>query len=511
MRKQIDRLLKSSESRLLDSSNFKHTVFTPVLDIKINTTENYVYCSSFQNAWNNFRSEVFKDTLEISSADSAEIIMKLEEALKQKTTLDDEYQVSLAGRGRDGIVSKINAELMEKFKTNHFDTEIKTDEVLIYSRFKKTYSLEYTLDSIIEHKLDFTDGSLAGEISYECFGIEDNIIGDKTCENQVSQIDVLYGKNTFWWKEAHAANEPICYPRGVILRLKLKNCDDEFIMASDDFMHFDDTKYTLLKLYNEINDIASNKKFNYINLEVFCINHYFNEEFFGPKFDSFSKKVKKIKIEDLRSDTKQEFLEKFREKAGLDETEFKMLCKYIDTMDERMITKYRNPKLVPSRILFPKLDFKLSIAYPLFNNAHFKINGIQDVDLKMKFSAPSDIKMFYEHLSCAVFMSNPILYIKKKNAKLPYFMVCMNNSEIFKKDDTYLKYGEQYYQKALKKRESDPWFDDWNEYYYEVLFKARRDSFIPKIETSTPETIIINGRNIWRYKILNKDEFIDRD
>ncbi len=180
-------------------------------------------------------------------------------------------------------------------------------------------------------------------------------------------------------------------------------------------------------------------------------------------------------------------------------------------MDERMITKYRNPKLVPSRILFPKLDFKLSIAYPLFNNAHFKINGIQDVDLKMKFSAPSDIKMFYEHLSCAVFMSNPILYIKKKNAKLPYFMVCMNNSEIFKKDDTYLKYGEQYYQKALKKRESDPWFDDWNEYYYEVLFKARRDSFIPKIETSTPETIIINGRNIWRYKILNKDEFIDRD
>lgn len=104
-----------------------------------------------------------------------------------------------------------------------------------------------------------------------------------------------------------------------------------------------------------------------------------------------------------------------------------------------------------------------------------------------------------------------ILYIKKKNAKLPYFMVCMNNFGIFKKDDTYLKYGEQYYQKAFKKGESDPWFDDWNEYYYEVLFKAGRDSSILKIETSTPETVIINGRTIWRYKILNKDEFIDRD
>lgn len=512
MRKQIDQLLKSSEAQLLDSSNFKHTVFTPVLDIKINTTENFVYCSSFQNAWNNFRSEVFEDTLEISAADSAEIIMKLEEALSQKATLDDEYHVSLAGRGRDGIVSKINAELMEKFKTNHFDAEIKTDEVLIYSRFKKTYSLEYPLDSIIEHKLESTDGSFAGEISYECFGIEDNIIGDKTCENQVSQIDVLYGKDTFWWEESNAANEPICYPRGVILRFKLKNCDDEFIMASDNFMHFEDTENTLLKLYYEINDIASNKKFNYINLKVFYIDHYFNEEFFGSKFDGFSQKVKKINIEDIRSDTKQEFLEKFREKAGLDEIEFKMLCKYIDEMDERMNTKYRNPKIVPSRFIFPKLDFKLSIAYPLFSNAKFRVSGIQDIDLKMKFSAPSDIKMFYEQFSLAcVFMSKPILYIKKKNAKLPYFMVCMNNSEIFKKDDAYLKYGEQYYQKALKKRESDPWFDDWNEYYYEVLFKARRDSSIPKIKTSTPETIIINGRTIWRYKILNKDQFIDRN
>lgn len=401
-RNKADRLLKLNEPRLLDSSSFKHTVFTPVLDIKINTTENYIYCSSFQDAWNSFRSDVFKDTLEISLADSDEIIMKLEEALSQKTMLDDDYHVSLAGRGSDGIVAKINAELAKKFKTSQFDAEIKTDEILVYSRLKKTYSLEYPLDNIIEHKLDFTDGSFAGEISYECFGIEDNIIGDKTCENQVSQIDVLYGKNIYFWNEANAINEPICYPRGVILRFKLKNCDDEFIMASNDFMHFDDTKYTLLKLYYEINDIASNKKFNYINLEVFYTNHHLNEEFFGSKFDTFSQKVKKINIEDIRSDTKQEFLKKFREKAGLDETEFKMLCKYIDTMDERMITKYRNPKFVPSRILFPKLDFKLSIAYPLFNNAHFKVSGIQDVDLKMKFSAPSDIKMFYEHLSCGV-------------------------------------------------------------------------------------------------------------
>ena len=137
-RNKADRLLKLNEPRLLDSSSFKHTVFTPVLDIKINTVENYVYCSSFQDAWNNFRSDVFKDTLEISSADSDEIIMKLEEALSQKAMLDDDYHVSLAGRGSDGIVAKINTELAKKFKTNQFDAEIKTGEVLIYESTPKS-------------------------------------------------------------------------------------------------------------------------------------------------------------------------------------------------------------------------------------------------------------------------------------------------------------------------------------------------------------------------------------
>ncbi len=172
MRKQIDQLIKSGEPHLLDSSNFKHTVFTPVLDIKINTTENFVYCSSFQNAWKSFRSEVFNDTLEISAADSAEIIMKLEEALKQKTMLDDKYQVSLAGRGGDGIVAKIKAELMKKFKTNHFDAEIKTDEVLIYSRFKKTYELEYLLDEFLDHDF-YLMNPTGGRTYLKSYGIQD--------------------------------------------------------------------------------------------------------------------------------------------------------------------------------------------------------------------------------------------------------------------------------------------------------------------------------------------------
>ncbi|NMD00011.1 MAG: hypothetical protein GYA62_09855 [Bacteroidales bacterium] len=478
MRKQIDQLLKSSESQLLDSSNFKHTVFTPVLDIKINTTENYVYCSSFQNAWSNFRSDVFKDTLEISAADSVEIIMKLEEALKQKTMLDDEYQVSLAGSGGDGIVSKINAELMEKFKNNHFDVEIKTDEVLIYSRFKKTYELEYPLDEFLDRGLSFSNRS-GGSVTVKSFGFQDNIVGDRNCEIKINQIELLYCKNDRFWNEVTFRDRPFCYPDGVILRFKLKGSDDEFIMATDEFItHANDTENTLLKMYNKINDLVTNKKFNYFNLSVFYENGYTNEEFFGSIFKNFSEKVKKIKIEDIRSDTKQEYLEKFRIKAGLDEIEFKMLCKYIDTMDERM-NKYINPLHEASCLKIPKLKFNCSINYPFVDNFMNNniIKTVQEIDMQFKFSTiPDEIMMYENPFSVRVFNEFfSTLYIKKKNEPLPYFMACINNHEILTK-----------------------------EYYY-----MKKDA--PELKTTPGDLIYINNKPVIYYKILNKHQFIDNN
>lgn len=476
MRKQIDQLIKSGEPHLLDSSNFKHTVFTPVLDIKINTTENFVYCSSFQNAWNNFRSEVFKDTLEISAADSAEVIMKLEEALSQKATLDDEYNVSLAGRGRDGIVAKINAELLKKFKTNHFDAEIKTDEVLIYSRLKKIYELEYPLDEFLDRGLSFSNRS-GGSVPVKSFGFQDNIVGDRNCEIKINQIELLYCKNDRFWYKITFKDRPFCYPDGVILRFKLKGSDDEFIIATDEFItHANDTENTLLKMYYKINDLATNKKFNFFNLSVFYENDYTNEEFFGSYFKSFSEKVKKIKIEDIRSDAEQEFLEKFRLKAGLDEIEFKMLCKYIDTMDERM-NKYINPLHEASCLKIPKLKFNYSINYPFVDNFmnNNVIKAVQEIDMQFKFSTIPDEIMRYENpFSVRIFNEFfSTLYIKKKNEPLPYFMACINNHEILTK-----------------------------EYYY-----MKKDS--PELKTTPGDTIYINNKPVIYYKILNKHQFID--
>jgi len=470
MRKQIDQLLKSSESRLLDSSNFKHTVFTPVLDIKINTTENFVYCSSFQNAWKNFRSDVFKDTLKISAADSAEIIMKLEETLSQKATLDDEYNVSLAGRGRDGIVSKINAELVKKFKTNHFDAEIKTDEVLIYSRLKKTYELEYLLDEFLDHDF-YLMNPTGGRTYLKSYGIQDNIIGDRNCEIKKSQIESLYCKDFIFSGRTVNNDDPYCYPDGLIMRFKLKGCDDELIIATD-FKGRINEYSTLLNMYFMADDLISNKKFNQFNLKVFYDNNYLNEEFFGPKFDGFSQKVKKIKIEDLRSDTKQEFLEKFREKAALNEIEFKMLCQYINAMDEK-INRYLNPWRRAFSLKIPKLKMNFSIKYPLFNDIiGHKYKFIHEIDAQFKFSKVPDELLRYDYWLpvSPPFVVVNMLHIKKKNAKLPYLMAYINNPEIVLKDNR-----------------------------------------LPELKTTPGNLIYINDKPVIYYKILNKDEFIDRD
>ena len=475
MRKQIDQLIKSGEPHLLDSSNFKHTVFTPVLDIKINTTENFVYCSSFQNAWKSFRSEVFNDTLEISAADSAEIIMKLEEALKQKTMLDDKYQVSLAGRGGDGIVAKIKAELMKKFKTNHFDAEIKTDEVLIYSRFKKTYSLEYPLDDFLGCGYKNLYSRIGQDFLVEGFGFQDSVVGDKTSEVKISQIELLYCKIPKFSSVPSGRDDPYCYPDGFILRFKLKGCDDEFIIASYFFDRINEHS-TLLNTFIMLDDLASNKKFNHLDLKVFHNNNYINEEFFGSKFDGFSQKVKKINIEDIRSDTKQEFLKKFKEKASLDEIEFKMLCEYIDTMDKRM-NRYINPLHREFSLKIPKLKLNFSVKYPLFNNIiGHKYKFIHEIDARFKFSEIPDALMMYDN-SCYVheLVIMPILYIKKKNAKLPYLMVCINNDDFLAPDDYYTKNN------------------------------------VPKLKIAPEKLMYFCNKPVWYYKILNKDEFMDRD
>ena len=466
---------KTNEIKLIDSSELKHTVFTPVLDIKIDSKENFIYCSSFQAAWNNFRSEVFKDTLEISAADSAKIIMKLEEGLSQKATLDDEYHVSLAGRNE--IVAKINTELMKKFKTNHFDAEIKTDEVLIYSRFKKTYSLEYPLDDFLGCGYDNLYSRIGQDFLVEGFGFQDSIVGDKSSEIKISQIELLYCKADRFWSLPTFRDTPFCYPEGIVLQFKLKGSDDEFIMATDEFItHTNDTENTLLKIYYKINDLATNKKFNYFNLSVFYESNYINEEFFGSNFLKFSEKVKKLKIEDLHSNTKQEYLEKFRVKAGLDETEFKMLCKYIDAMDERM-DKYINPLHRAFSLKIPKFKLNFSVKYPLFNGIiGHKYKFIHEIDAQFKFSEIPDALIMYDN-SCYVhqLVIKPILYIKKKNEKLPYLMACINNYDFLIADDYYTK------------------------------------NIVPKLKIAPEVRIYIGNKPVWYYKILNKDEFIDRD
>ncbi|HOT75354.1 MAG TPA: hypothetical protein PK467_06195, partial [Candidatus Wallbacteria bacterium] len=294
--------------------------------------------------------------------------------------------------------------------------------------------------------------------------------GDRNCEMKISQIESLYCKVSKFSLASSGKIAPHCYPDGLIMRFELKGCDDEFIIAS----YFGDSinEYsTLLNTYIMLDDLASNKKFNQLNLKVFYDNNHINEEFFGSKFDSFSQKVKKIKIEDLRSDTKQEFLEKFREKAALDEIEFKMLCKYIDTMDERM-NIYLNPFSLAFSLKIPKLKINFSIKYPLFNNTiGHKYKFIHEIDARFKFSKVPDELVLYDN-SCYTYGVTivDLLYIKKKNAKLPYLMAYINNPEIVLKDNR-----------------------------------------LPELKTTPGDLIYINNKPVIYYKILNKHQFIDNN
>ncbi len=94
------------------------TVLSPILDTELEGSTNVIYCPTFQLAWNELKKLADGD---IKMEDPSATLEKLNRSQVTAKIVPKNAYIALAGLVKDGILEKIDKELMKKFRKNVTD------------------------------------------------------------------------------------------------------------------------------------------------------------------------------------------------------------------------------------------------------------------------------------------------------------------------------------------------------------------------------------------------------
>jgi len=393
------------ENAPIDVSQLKATRITPILDAKINTGENLIYCSTFQITWNSLYKDIYKgETIEIENAPN--YIKTLNSLINEPCNISEDSYVALAGFVKDGIVDKINEKLKGKFA---FPIYIQNQmSVILFSYFYKEIIFEYEFEKnkVIPHYFYFGTES----VSIETFGgifvrnvpsIYTNNSNSDIFKNHslfLPQIRLIY---------ANELGEPpnlFCdyFPHGFIIELISKSKDEEIIISSIK------PDVTLLKSYesisNVIQDIESNKMIR---------NKY-------GKYPLASELIKCLGNCDG---------------VSTQEIESQIKTNYYLLLNPRGFI----------HLFVPKIKFNIINALQILNqnNKTSQYNVIESHNINFNFCGKGIQKNKYISVNTMTgtydtnlnLIGPFIIYIRKKSSATPYFMAYIGNAELLIKSD----------------------------------------------------------------------------
>jgi hypothetical protein len=95
------------------SDQLKQTVIVPTLDTPIPEGKSVIWCSSFQIAWNKFKTDVAREPVRIKGAEL--VADRLNQAEQSEEDLEPDSHYAAVGLVRDGIVEKIQSDMAQRF------------------------------------------------------------------------------------------------------------------------------------------------------------------------------------------------------------------------------------------------------------------------------------------------------------------------------------------------------------------------------------------------------------
>jgi hypothetical protein len=171
-----------------DATTFRTTDIVPHLADAIKADRNYVYCATFQMAWDDFR-EFFGGNLQVESRPS--LATGLNGPPFPRSSLSSASNVARMGLVRERIRDKIIAEMAEKFPgiTPSLSDSVSPDGVIAYAFLQKNLPFAVRFDRISEPLIFH---AAAGDTSVTCFGFKELDKATGNVDGLKQQVDVLH-------------------------------------------------------------------------------------------------------------------------------------------------------------------------------------------------------------------------------------------------------------------------------------------------------------------------------
>jgi hypothetical protein len=160
----------------------------PYVDGPVEAGRNYVYCGTFQLAWNDLQDNYIKAPLQLENAQQwAE---RLNARRFDKSQLSNDCYVAVVGRSAEELGKKVRQAMQERFPDQSLSLPAAAaePELMAYAYLRKTLSFQEAFDRRPE-PLDFH--TAAGKQPVAAFGIREFVYGSDRDEQLSEQVTVL--------------------------------------------------------------------------------------------------------------------------------------------------------------------------------------------------------------------------------------------------------------------------------------------------------------------------------
>ena len=198
---------------LVRAEDLQSTDILPHMDGPIVPGRNYVYCGSFQLAWNELQDEILKGPVLLEG--DPPMATALNGQVFRSSDLSEESYLAMVGKPSDGIVDRIRTAMAARFPQAGVDVpDAEADEVFYaFAYLEKVLTFREPFERVTE-PLAFH--AAAGEARVACFGIDLSRPGSYDRRRAIlQQVTVLSYKND----------------DDFVLRLLTTSQDDELLLA----------------------------------------------------------------------------------------------------------------------------------------------------------------------------------------------------------------------------------------------------------------------------------------
>lgn len=172
----------------MDASALAATDVLPHMLAPVQTGRNFVYCATFQIAWDDFRKEV-GSAPQVSGRPP--IATGLNSSSFPRSALAPASYVARIGRVTDGIREKIRAEMADKFSniTPNLGNSVRPDVLIAYAFLQKNLPFAVRFDRAPE-PIEFHAAS--GDVRVKSFGFKQLVKASNSADQLKEQVDVLH-------------------------------------------------------------------------------------------------------------------------------------------------------------------------------------------------------------------------------------------------------------------------------------------------------------------------------